>query len=93
MHTVQQFFSAVLGNLIVEIYCAYNCFQSGKRELPKRYRQASFYLVCLLCARAAGCLATLLPCRTVLQALGVGAAAPKVIAKLVKKGGFPFGDL
>jgi hypothetical protein len=93
MHTIQLFFSAVLGSLIVEVHRAYNGFQSGKRELPKRYRQASFYIVCLLCGLAAGCLATLLPCQTVLQALGVGAVAPRVVAKLVKKAALLFGDL
>jgi hypothetical protein len=84
METVQLFLSAVFGSLVTDIYEAHKCYHSTHHKLPIRYRHFSFYAVCLLAALAAGCLAVLLPCRTPVQALIVGLAAPKLIAVLGK---------
>lgn len=92
MGTSSIFYAAVLGSAAIEIYCARDCFVSGKRELPKRYRQPFFYLLVLLSALAAGCLAVLIPCSSLLQAFVVGAAAPTLVAKLVKKASLVVGD-
>jgi hypothetical protein len=88
----RQFLTAVLGSVVVEIYCARDCFHSGKHGLPKRYRQPQFYLVIILSALSAGYLATIVPCSTPLMAFGIGAAAPTLVSKLVKKAALVLGD-
>ena len=86
------FCAAVAGSAVVEIYCARECFLSGKHELPRRYRQPEFYMILLLSALSAGFLAVIIPCSNLLQAFVVGAAAPTLVAKLVKRASLVIGD-
>jgi hypothetical protein len=88
MDTIQQFFSAVMGSAVMEVYDAYRLYHSGHYKLPQRYQSGSFYLVCLLAAIAAGYLALILPCQNAWQSFAVGVCAPKIIAKLAKSGFF-----
>ena len=81
MRTIQLFIflTAVISRIAAEIYEAKSYFLAGKTQLPQRYRNRSFYLICLLGAVFAGALALFLARDSVIAAFAIGATLPTML--------------
>jgi hypothetical protein len=86
------FITAVIGRIASVLYEAKKLFLSGKTQLPKRYRQPAYYIICLSEAMLAGVLALCLSKDSTLGAFAIGATLPTMlktpttVAKLLKIG-------
>ena len=84
---VSLFLMAVVGRAVVEIYDAQKYYRTGNCQLPKRYRQLSYWIVVVLSALAAGCIALMLPTinpdyAKPAYAFVIGVTGEKVVVKL-----------
>jgi hypothetical protein len=84
MEPITQFLWGVAGSLTAEIPCLDRASRSG-RSLPKRFRQASYWLVRLLVAVVAGLLAVATSAPTPLFAMSLGAATPLLLEQWQKR--------
>ncbi len=87
MNQTETFAWGCLGSVAVEAYLYLKCFYSKPIIVPERYSRWTFWLARVLWVVIGGGLAVALNPQQPWVAVGIGAATPAIVQRLIRTGG------